>query len=80
MRDASWMPRWMDRLDGRGGWNAVASWGEVCHDSSGSTREGPLRAAFASAMSDCRRDSWEAINDAEVRSPVQHVMSMQSRD
>lgn len=36
--------------------------------------------AKASRIMECRRRSWEDMKGAEWRSPVQRVMSMQSRD
>jgi hypothetical protein len=46
----------------------------------GERREGPLSRASASRIMECRRWSWEDMKGAECRSPVQRVMSTQSRD
>jgi hypothetical protein len=46
----------------------------------GERREGPLRSDTASRMMLWRRCSWELMKGAEFRSPVQRVMSTQSRD
>lgn len=46
----------------------------------GTSRFGPLRMPTASSRMECRRRSCEDMNVAECRSPVQRVMSMQSRD
>ena len=40
----------------------------------------PLRVCRASVIRECNKRSWEEMKMAEWRSPVQRVMSTQSRD
>lgn len=46
----------------------------------GSRRGGPFSRAIASRIMEWRRCSWEDMKEEEDRSPVQRLMSMQSRD
>lgn len=75
-----------ERFDGKGGLKVAGSMG-LCAQFrddmagvAGSSKEGPLRTAFASERMLCRRWSWEDMKGAECLSPVQRVMSTQSRD
>jgi hypothetical protein len=45
----------------------------------GLRRLGPFRTCRASRRMECKRRSWEEMKEALSRSPVQRVMSMQSR-
>ncbi len=57
--------------DGAGDWFGVGT---------GCSNTGPLSRDTASRMMPCRRRSWEDMKDAACRSPVQRVISTQSRD
>lgn len=52
----------------------------VPNSGSGASRTAGRVIASASRVMECKRRSWEDMKDAEWRSPVQRVMSMQSRD
>lgn len=52
----------------------------VPNSGSGASRTAGRIIAIASRMMECRRRSCEDMKGAEWRSPVQRVMSMQSRD
>jgi hypothetical protein len=73
----------MLRLSGRGGEKELGSGGEVHVGSCGGEGErrlGPRRRESDSRRIECRRCSWLDMKGAECRSPVQRVMSTQSRD
>jgi len=73
----------MDRLSGKGGEKEFGSGGVVQVGSwggEGESKEGPRRRVRDSRRMLCRRWSWEDIKGAEWRSPVQRVISTQSRD
>lgn len=46
----------------------------------GERRAGPFSSPKASSIIECSNRSWEEMKEADVRSPVQRVISMQSRD
>jgi len=46
----------------------------------GESKAGPFSSPTASSIIECSKRSWEEMKGADVRSPVQRVMSMQSRD
>jgi len=81
------MLRSKDRELGRGGAKDKGSMGSVLHCCEAATGGGgggwgiggPEMQDFASTMIWCRRRNWEEMNVAECRSPVQRVMSTQSR-
>lgn len=58
-------------------WSPFAADGRML---TGPSSTGPFRVVIASRRMECRRCSCEDINVAEFLSPVQRVMSMQSRD
>ena len=82
------MLKTIDNDGGSGGSKASGEIGVVRHVTSGSEEgvggeergKGPLRTDFASLIIEWSRRSWEEIKGAELRSPVQRVMSTQSRD
>lgn len=80
---ASWMLKSKHKSGVRGGSKALASMGGVVHPSSGVCGGwpggDPFKVARASEMMEWSSRSWPDMNAAEVRSPVQRVMSTQSR-
>ena len=72
-----------ENVSGVGGFPChVSACGLVCGLGScpGVSRPGPFRILRASRRMLCRRCSCEDMKGAELRSPVQRVMSTQSRD
>jgi hypothetical protein len=77
---ASWIPSVKPNVSGKGGEKDAGSSGSNVQESDGEGSGGPFKVCRASVRREWRRRSCEEMNDAECRSPVQRVISTQSRD